>query len=104
MTRTAGAAVALLSLALAACGTAPTKGEPERVEYRTVNVPVPVACREEEPQRPRMPTEHLPTWASAKDVVLDEVVKASRTEIALREAYEIELRTALQNCKRVPAP
>lgn len=87
----------LLSAALAAavllvgCGAAP----PARVEIQQVKVAVPVPCDEPEPERPSMPTEHLPGGAD-----VDMYVKAAGAEIERRKGYEIQLRTALANCKQ----
>lgn len=87
----------LLSAALAAavhlvgCGAAP----PARVEIQQVKVAVPVPCDESEPERPHMPTEHLPDGAD-----VDMYVKAAGAELERREGYETELRATLANCKR----
>ena len=87
----------LLSAALAAavllvgCGAA----KPARVEIQQVKVAVPVPCDESEPERPNMPTEHLPG-----DADVDMYVRAAGAEIERREGYETELRAALANCKR----
>lgn len=87
----------LLSAALAAavllagCGAAP----PARVEIQQVKVAVPVPCDEPEPERPNMPTEHLPGGAD-----VDMYVQAAGAELERREGYEIQLRTALANCKQ----
>ncbi len=59
----------------------------------TVQVPVPVECREKVADRPAMPTEAFKAKPS-----LDAWVKAQDAEIVLREAYEVELRTALEVC------
>ena len=88
----------LLSAALAAtvllvgCGATP----PARVEIQQVKVPVPVPCDEPEPERPNMPTEHLAGNAS-----VDAYVQAAAAELERREGYEIELRVALRNCRRL---
>ena len=66
-----------------------------RIEVRTVNVAVPVPCIEPVPERPGMPTESL-----APGVTLDGFVAATQAEIELREGYEDQLRTALDNCRR----
>lgn len=76
-----------LALVLLLAGCASTR--PAAV----VNVPVPVECREPEPERPAMPTESL-----APGVDLDYFVKASQAEIEVREAYETRLLTALRAC------
>ena len=70
-----------------------------RVEIQRVNIAVPVACNEPEPERPAMPTEHL-----AGDVDLDTWAKSVIAEIERREGYEEQLRTALRNCKLTPRP
>ena len=87
----------LLSAALAAavllagCGATP----PARVEIQQVKVAVPVPCDEPEPERPNMPTEHLPG-----DADVDMYVQVAGAEIERRKGYEILLRTALANCKQ----
>lgn len=87
----------LLSAALAAavllvgCGAAPSA----RVEIQQVKVAVPVPCDESVPERPNMPTEHLPAGAD-----VDMYVQAAGAELERREGYETELRAALANCKR----
>lgn len=60
---------------------------------QTVKVPVPVECKEKEPDRPIMPTDKLQPGAS-----LDAVVQATTAEIERREGYEIKLVTALRAC------
>lgn len=75
-------AVAALALAMAGCATDPV------VIYRP--------CKEDEPERPVMPTEAL----SSAMATPEDFAHAAIPEIDLREAYEIELRTALRNCKR----
>ena len=81
-------------LALAGCQTAPT-----RVELQRVNVPVPVACDEPEPERPAMPTEQLRPGAT-----VDQFTQAAQAEIERREAYETRLVAALANCRRPISP
>ena len=75
---------------LAGCGTTPP-----RVVMQRVYVEVPIACPEKAPDRPVMPTEHLP-----EGVGTDAWVQAGQAEIERREAYEIELRAALANCTK----
>jgi len=58
-----------------------------------VNVPVPVECREQVPNRPVMPTETL-----SPGVPTFELLRAALAEIDRREGYEIQLRVALQAC------
>lgn len=79
------AAIALLVLALSGCETIP-----EVVEIR---VPISVPCEVEKPTRPRMDTDHLPL-----DAKVDVQNRAMRAEIDRREAYEGQLRTALDVC------
>jgi len=77
--------VSLASAAvLAACGAVPLP---------TVKIPVPIECRVQTPARPSMPTAAL-----APGVDLDRFVAASQAEIELREGYEGELRSALEQC------
>lgn len=56
-------------------------------------VPIPVECKEKVPARPAMPTEAFIT-----EPPLDQWVKAVDAEIVVRDAYEVELRTALVAC------
>lgn len=88
----------LLSAALAAsvlsAGCAATA--PAKVAIQQVKVAVPVPCDEPEPERPNMPTEQLPVGAD-----VDMYVQAASAELERREGYEIQLRTALDNCKRL---
>lgn len=78
------ALLGLSAVLLVGCVTSP----PERV-----NVPVPVECRANEPDRPAMPTESL--WLG---VDVDRWVAAAQAELLLREGYEGELRAALREC------
>ena len=78
-------ASALVLTALPGCGTAP--------QYTRVHVPMAVECREQEPQRPTMPTEAL-----APGVAPWALLRAALGEIDRREAYEVQLRTALRAC------
>jgi type IV pilus biogenesis protein CpaD/CtpE len=77
----------LIAAALALAGCATTPG------IATVNVPVPVECRETVPDRPVMPTEQF-----TEKPALDVYQRAARAEIERREGYEIKLRTALEAC------
>lgn len=79
------------SVLLAGCGATP----PARVEIQQVKVAVPVPCEEPEPERPNMPTEHLPAGAD-----VDMYVQAAGAEIERWNGYEIQLLTALANCRR----
>lgn len=62
-----------------------------------VSPPAPVAtpCTEAVAARPDMPTE-----AMRPGVAPDVFVRGVIAEIELREAYELRLRTALENCTR----
>jgi hypothetical protein len=86
----ASSAWCLLAALLTGCATA----APEPIiDVRTVNIAIPVPCREAIPDRPAMPTEaliHRPT--------LDEFIAAAIAEIELREGYEGQLRAALVAC------
>lgn len=63
-------------------------------------VPVPVACQEEVPDRPVMPTEAL-----SAEATLDQFVQAAAAEIERREGYEVKLRTSLEACvKPIASP
>ena len=78
--------VALATAALlAGCAAAPPSTR--------VHVPVPVACQEQEPERPVMPTESLapgaPPWV---------LHQSALAEIDRREGYEARLRAALLIC------
>ena len=70
--------------ALAGCGTARTV---------QVKVPVPVECRVQTPARPAMPLEAL-----KPPYTVDSWVAHAIGELAIREAYEGELRTLLAEC------
>lgn len=76
-----------IALALAGCSTK------KQVEIQRVNVPIPIACQEQMPPRPAMPTEQL-----AVPVKLDDFARAAMAEIERREGYEVVLRTALVAC------
>lgn len=84
----------LVLLSLLGCQAAPA-----RVELQRVNVPVPVACDEPAPERPAMPTEQLQPGAT-----VDQFTQAAQAEIERREAYEIRLATALDNCRHPIKP
>jgi len=60
--------------------------------YR-VDVPVPVACKATEPDRPAWPTDRL---APGVDIYVFTI--HAQAEIELREAYESKLRAALSGC------
>lgn len=77
---------ALLAPFLAACASTKEVLVP-------VKVAVPVPCEVAVPERPVMPTERLRPGAT-----LDAFVQASAAEIERREAYEGELRAALEAC------
>ena len=84
-------AILLLSaLLLTGCQAAP-----ERVVLQQVKVPIPVECREPVPDLPAMPTESL-----MPGVKVDQFAKAAMAEIERREGYEVQLRAALDNCRK----
>ncbi|MET3512997.1 hypothetical protein ABIC63_000762 [Pseudacidovorax sp. 1753] len=58
-----------------------------------INVPVPVECRANEPERPAMPTELL-----RLGVDVDRWIGAAQAELLLREGYEDEMRAVLREC------
>jgi len=63
-------------------------------------VPVPVACQEEVPDRPIMPTESL-----SAEATLDQFVQAAAAEIERREGFELKLHAALTACvKPIASP
>jgi hypothetical protein len=72
----------ILLLALTGCAT------------QEVKVPIPVACKTEEPKVPAYTFETL-----SKDDTLFNKVKSLLSDRELALAYEIELRAALQSCK-----
>lgn len=78
---------------IAACALLAGCAVQKHVEIQQVKVPVPVECREPEPERPVMPTEAL-----APGVALFELVQAALAEIDRREGYEVRLRAALRIC------
>lgn len=84
----------IAACALSACGT---RGN--HVEIQRVNVAVPVACQEKEPERPVMPTEALKPGAT-----VDQFTQAAQAEIERREGYEVQLVAALAICTRPIAP
>ena len=91
--------IPLISAALAAVLLmAGCSSSPPKVGIQQVKEAVPVACQEPEPNRPVMPTEHLPG-----DADVDAYVQAAAAEIERREGYEGQLVTALRNCKQ-PLP
>ena len=79
-------AIALIAASafLVGCGT---------VKHARVRVPVPVACAEQVPERPLMPTEMLQPGV-APWVLL----RAALAEIDRREGYEVQLVAALRAC------
>ena len=80
-------------LLIAACAVSACDTAPKHVEIQRVNVPVPVECREREPDRPAMPTEAL-----APGVAPYRLLQSALAEIDRREGYEVQLRTALRAC------
>ena len=83
--------LAALSAALiqVGCATAP---EPA-IDVRTVNVAVPVPCREPVPAKPSFPMDGLRPGTS-----LNQFVSAALAERLVRSGYEIQLETALKAC------
>ena len=94
--RTTILVLAALAVALALAGCA---APDPKIDVRTVNIAVPVPCREPVPDRPAMPTDALP-----KRPTLDAFVQAATAEIELREGYEGQLRTALVACTKPIEP
>lgn len=76
------------------CATAP---EPV-IDVRTVNVAVPVPCREPVPEKPAFPMDGLRPGTS-----LNQFVSAALAERLVRGGYELQLETALRACTE-PAP
>lgn len=81
--------VSLAAMSVAGCVTQPT--------VQSVEVAIPVTCREPTPERPVMPTEGL-----LPGVPLNVFTKAAAAEIERREGYETRLRVALANCQKAP--
>ena len=65
---------------------------------RTVNVAVPVPCREPGPDRPAFPMDDLRPGAS-----LNQFVSAALAERLVRDWYQLQLETALR-ARTEPAP
>ena len=74
-----------------------TKTEPA-LDVRTVNVAVPVPCREPVPDKPAFPMDGLRPGTS-----LNQFVSAALAERLVRDGYELQLETALRSCT-APAP
>lgn len=81
-------------LLIAACALLAGCAAKTHVEIQRVAVSVPVECKEPVPARPVMPTESLDGSAT-----LDQFAQAAMAEIERRDGYEVELRTALENCR-----
>ena len=83
--------LAALSAALiqVGCATAP---EPV-IDVRTVNVAVPVPCREPVPDKPAFPMDGLRPGTS-----LNQFVSAALAERLVRDGWESQLETALRAC------
>ena len=77
------------TILLAGCATPP---EPV-IEVRTVNVAVPVPCREPVPAKPSFPMDDLRPGTS-----LNQFVSAALAERLVRDGYELQLQTALRAC------
>ena len=80
---------------IAACALFAGCATKKHVETQRVAVPIPVQCQEPVPARPVMPTDSLGGGAT-----LDQFAQAAMAEIERREGYEVELRTALENCRK----
>jgi hypothetical protein len=61
-------------------------------------VAVTVECKEQEAERPNMPTEALKARGCPSGECVDELLQASLAENLRREGYEVKLRTALRAC------
>ena len=77
------------------CATTP---EPA-IDVRTVNVAVPVPCREPVPAKPSFPMDGLRPGTS-----LNQFVSAALAERLVRSGYEIQLETALRACTGAAPP
>ena len=82
-------------LLIAACAFLAGCATKTHVEIQRVAVPIPVQCQEPVPARPVMPTESL-----GAATTLDQFAQAAIAEIERREGYEVELRAALENCRK----
>lgn len=80
---------------IAACALLAGCATKKHVETQRVAVPIPVQCQEPVPARPVMPTDSLGGGAT-----IDQFAQAAMAEIERREGYEVELRTALENCRK----
>ena len=83
--------LAALSAAVIQIGFA-TAPEPV-IDVRTVNVAVPVPCREPVPEKPAFPMDGLRPGTS-----LNQFVSAALAERLVRSGYELQLETALRAC------
>lgn len=80
---------AMAALMLAGCAATP---EP-LIDVRTVNVAVPVPCREQVPDKPAFPMDGLRPGTS-----LNQFVSAALAERLVRDGYQLQLETALRAC------
>ena len=87
------------AILIAACALLTGCATKTHVEIQRVAVPVPVECKEPVQARPVMPTESLGTATT-----LDQFAQAAMAEIERREGYEVELRTALESCRKPVTP
>ena len=85
----------IAAILIAACAFLAGCAAKKHVEVQRVAVPIPVQCQEPVPARPVMPTESLGGGAT-----LDQFAQAAMAEIERREGYEVELRAALENCRK----
>jgi len=81
-------ALCVLAVCLALPGCASMRGAVG------VNVPVPIACQEPEPERPIMPTDALRPGVDEFTFTV-----TAQAEIEIREGYEGRLLTALRACR-----
>ena len=89
----------IATLLIAACALLAGCATKTHVEIQRVAVPVPVECKEPVQARPVMPTESL-----GATTTLDQFAQAAMAEIERREGYEVELRTALESCRKPITP
>ena len=83
-----------VALGLGGCVTTEKQPEPKIVS-RTVNIAIPIECQEDMPKEPEYKTRELPEGTE-----LFLVTRTALAELDTRDGYELELRTALANCKK----
>jgi len=82
-----------LALAVLLSGCASTRRPEPQLRIQRVEVPIPVPCVREMPQRPASPVEAL-----TPDAALGDMIKALLAERRLRESYVGEIEAILQAC------